>query len=200
MSDLTTLDVVKLPTRLQVGSIDLGSAVDSLLRDSVWVWTDSGLIHPTQKGIGVAFASPELASVDSDIDYSAASSDPTNLVGLVYSTGPTRLDRNRSVADAVRMMRAAARTTIDTLEMQHTIETNPFMAERFQGVVESVEPDGTFAWGEISEGGAAFVRFRDLLYLASVSGFRPEENHWLALMIGGFLAAEIANQTATQAD
>lgn len=96
---------------------------------------------------------------------------PDKLIGFVYGWGP---EKDKYISNAARKIRAAARTSQDTL----------WIVQNCPELFEDVDsPDGDFPWG-----GATHVRGE----LVGVSALTQEEDDWVARMIGGFLATEKA--------
>lgn len=158
--------------------INLGSIVH-MMRGSIDYWATMGLIKPNDS-FGFAMAEPNG-------DWHEVWDDPYALTWLVGGWGP---DRDRYVANAVRKMRAAARAGVnDTLEMR--LEPSSDLVESFRDVVASVEPDGTFLWGDFPWGGAVYQDYGPLNLLGAVSALSEEEDHAVASGILGLIAVQI---------
>jgi hypothetical protein len=164
------LDVTRLPRQsLYQGSINLASVVWGL-RTTIDEWAASELVKPNDS-FGFAMANADKAS---------SWDDPYAFVDFVVGWGP---QADRYIANAVRKLRAALRTTLDTLFIRIN---NP---DNFRDVVESQEADGSFAWGDFPCGGATFVRVGDLFLPCAVSALKEVEDDAAAKSIGGHVGA-----------
>jgi hypothetical protein len=122
------LDVTRLPRHsLYRGSLNLASVVLDM-RSSIEDWVNSGLVKPNDS-FGFAMANPDKAS---------SWDDPYAFVDFVVGWGP---HADRYIANAVRKLRAALRTNLDTLLIRIN---NP---GHFRDIVESQQANGSFAWG-----------------------------------------------------
>ena len=102
LADLT------FPTHYDCYGKNLASRVWQLLGEAVPQWQSSGLLDKNN-GFGVAVANPKFAG-----HFSHVWNSPIDLVGFVVSWGP---EGERYVANAIRKMRATARTGQNTLSL-----------------------------------------------------------------------------------
>lgn len=144
--------------------------------------TALGLIGPASKGsFGFAMADP-FAAMSPD-GYQHLYQDPHKLVWLVGGWGP---DRDRYIANAIRKMRAAARTGLDTLLLA-TQEQPEAVFENF-----SSQSSATARYEEeYGFGGATFGYYRGRCLLFSVSTYPQEHDPVASLLVGSVIAAHL---------
>jgi len=170
----TLLDVSSLPRQLvwspdTTAQVNLGGTVHSL-RNTIDEMMRAGVID-TRESFGFALATP-------DIDLTEVWDDPTKLIGLVVGWGP---DADRYIANACRKIRPAAREGMDSEFLRMARK------EQFCDVVESVEDDGSFAWGDFPYDGAAYTGVQGRVLLGAVSAFPKEQDPIVARLITGFI-------------
>jgi hypothetical protein len=180
---MTKMDVSSgaLPENAMFGpegrQIDLMALADDTMAALVPALIQSKIIKSDAKPLSYGFAMATLGPVNIRKYWDNFD----KLVLFALGWGP---DSQRCIADAVRMMRYSARTTRDS-----------YCAQREFGSVlnnvKSVEEDGSFTWGDIPLGGAAFVNFNTRQLLGSTSGFSPEENHAITTSVLSFLAVKM---------
>lgn len=165
------LDVSKLPFSRVVGegetAVDLADVIQGL-RPTMQLWQGSGLVKTIARD-GTLIENFGFAMADPYGDHHAAWDDPYSLAWLVGGWGPLR---DRYIANALRKMRAAAREGFNTLYLKHDCDRN----EVFRNVVESVEDDGRFRWGDFPHGGAVSMEMRQLNLLGAVSVYDEDED------------------------
>ena len=61
----------------------------------------------------------------------------------------------------------------------------------FEDVVEQVNDNGDFEWGDFPYGGASVVRYGPLELVGACSGFKQVEDHLVTELILGHLAKRI---------
>lgn len=170
-----TLDITWLPQTQRVGSesstVNLAAMVH-LLRPTI---EEFARLHVIKRSLSFGFA---MAPPGRAWQHWHTWNDPYQLTWFGTGWGH---DRDRYVANAIRKMRAAQRVQADSLTIRDSPEGTPF--GRFSDPVQSVEEDGSFAWGDFPHGGAVFVNFGDYQLLGAVSALAPEEDHAVAAMI-----------------
>lgn len=178
MTTPTTLDVTTFPTTYIYKGVHGTAWFEDLIpkiKDVLTDWARQDLIRDTLDSFGFAISLLESDELEVKYDH------PKEFINFVGGWGD---DQQRYTANAIRKMRAAARTTSDTLEMvEFGSKHNVSM---FENVVES-QVDGVFPWGEFPYGGAVFVSFGDRTLLVGVSGLTQEQDDFVAGFIGKLL-------------
>ena len=174
------LDVSRLPQEAFVGEGSARMRLESIPARLSGVVDDmarAGLIKANMS-FGCAFAKPaeELSWVGYE-DWN----DPYSFVWFVAGWGP---DRDRYIANAVRKLRASLREDKDTLTLRIKCPG------AFVDVVNSVDEDGSFPWGDFPWGGATFVHVGDIVIPTAVSCLREVEDDAIAKLLGGLVGAE----------
>ena len=173
-----SINPLAFPTRYMYGGANFANRVHPFLQGAIPHWQSSGLL---QRGdsFGLAIANRKYAS-----NFRAVWNNPEELVGCVLGWGP---ERSRYIANAMRMMRAAARLGQNTLEIVESSRSS-----LFRDVVESQPNDKTslYPWGDYPRGGAAFSDDEDTAWLVSVDGLAQAENNMVAISVGNFLRVE----------
>jgi hypothetical protein len=153
--------------------IPLKDVMEVALSDQVLAaWQPYGQL---KHGFGLAIADPAFSNGTLNGSYEGWD-DPSKMGWFVYGTG--RKGR-RYAHDAVRANRAAGRLGGGTL-LSLTYDQG-----RFQDPVDSVEPNGTFLWGDSTDGSSCYVDFGAHRILIGVSGLQPDENAFFANALGG---------------
>jgi hypothetical protein len=137
-----------------------------------------------KESFGFALANPAA-------DLSRVWNIPSKLIAFAYAYGP---EGDYYVANAVRKLRAAARTGKDTQELRL------YYPHRFANVVEKKEPDGSFEWGDFPFDGAVHVYPVGRHLLGAVSALPKEEDPVAASLITNAIGlamwhADQANQS-----
>lgn len=169
---LDTLHITAIPRRFTwnggtPAAIDLGATVLGMQRVIELMMADGQL---TQKdSFGFAMANPTVVLGD-------VWDDPSKLIAMVMYWGPDGL---KYAANACRKIRPSARTGQDseTLRREHP--------ELFRDNVESVEADGTFAWGDFPYGGATYLTVEGHLLLGAVSALPQVEDPIASRLLTG---------------
>ena len=170
---LTTLDVGTLPVEFDYwhnkhqSKIGLQNIVFKL-EPVIESMMANGVIE-RHESFGFAMANPTTP-----LEYTRHWDHPEKLIGFVSYWGP---DGKRYAANAVRKIRAAARTSLDT----QTIRLE--CPDKFRDEVESVESDGTFAWGDFPYDGAVHVNTLGRHLLGAVSAYPKEQDPIVASLI-----------------
>jgi hypothetical protein len=175
-----TLDVAALPHTYDLHGVDLTAMVGDFIRPAATNWAERGLIRQHHSfGYAVAWADPRHHDWNHPQTY-------------IWFVGGWGHESERYIANAVRKLRAALRTGKDTLYMRVIDE-----GADFEHVVESVEPDGTFVWGDYPYGGAAFSEVINHIIPVAVSCLKEEEDDWMAKLIGGYIGAHLLREALT---
>ncbi len=184
MNTVRTLDVSRFSRSAYWGgsNFDLASLVmDS--RVSIETMMASGLIRRSHS-FGYAAANPVFQHFTDPRDVW---DNPYNLVWFVAGWGP---EADRLIANAVRKLRPAVRAMKDTLDIittkwegYLTLDTSAFL-----NVVESVEPDGSFAWGDFPYGGAVHVRVDGRPFIGAVSALNQVHDDGIAGLLTSLVA------------
>ena len=156
-----------------------------LVEQSFRYWRDAGLLRVNDtRSFGVV---AKIVAEDKlgELDFNR----PESLVDFAILYGD---EGGRYAANALRKLRAAARTGQSTQDMQK-------WPALFQDVVAesdlAMERDGgPIPWGDFPYAGAVILRRNDVCYLVAVSGFTEKEDHWLATLLAEFLA--LKNESA----
>ena len=176
----TTLDVHTLPSHTvydgKYGALDMESfllsfrpVVDELER---------GANVRASFGLGFAMAKPAYGTCEvRDWD------DPSQLTWFVGGWGS---DREVLIANAVRKMRAVARTYRSSTLTMASVAPGEFL-----NPVLRANDDGTFPWGDFPFGGALRVRYGSIEVMGGVSGFSQHEDHMLAHLVLSSFAARM---------
>lgn len=130
----------------------------------------------SQSDFGFAFGTPQKVE---DFDLDEHWDDPMKYVWCVDGWG---LKSNKYIANAVRKMRPLLR--LNAVSTQEVCEGYP---EAFVDVVDSIQDDGTFAWGDFPKGGAVRTIMGGMIFVCGVSGFSPDEDHAVALLLANAL-------------
>ena len=144
--------------------LDLRTTLDGLVAAGIITFPESN----TSRSVGIAMAVPNWGAAILD-------DDPDSLVRFVVGWGDVS---DRVIANAVRKMRPAARTGLDSLQM---VRKYP---GRFEDVVEAQEADGSFLWGDFPYGGASIVTVGRHDVLFSVSGYTQESDDFVSKLLG----------------
>ena len=176
LTPLSPLDVSAFPTTYEYTgangtTIELADLIDTI-KDTIELWVRLGVIRNTIESFGFAVSFLEPEELEKRYD------DPELFVGFVGGWGP---EQTRYTANAIRKMRAAARTGSDTLEMvevgaKHGINL-------FEDKVES-QVDGTYPWGEFPWGGAIFISFGDRTMMIATSFVTQDQDDLVAGFLG----------------
>ena len=97
-------------------------------------------------------------------------------------------DSNRYVANAVRKIRPLLRINDEVSTLSMVLGSGP---TEFEDVVEQVNDNGDFEWGDFPYGGASVVRYGPLELVGACSGFKQVEDHLVTELILGHLAKRI---------
>ena len=171
------LDMSRIPTFVEYHDINLAGEVSKLLRHTTPQWAADGLIK-SNDSFGMA-----MAKIMTDGEYYADCWDnPYELIWFAAGWGP---EAERYMANAIRKMRASAREGVDSLDL---LEHKPRL---FRDEVGSERGDREHQWGDFPWGGAAYTNFGDKRLLTAVSCLKQQEDHWVALMLGGFMATQM---------
>lgn len=181
-----TLDVSRIPGTQRIagrdGNIVNLAAMVHLLRPTIEELAASNVIKQNPN-FGFAMAHPGRRW-----QHHHTWDDPYRLTWFATGWGE---QRDRYVANAIRKLRPAQREHYDTLNLrEHTSRDSAH--GKFYEVVESVEPDGSFAWGDFPYGGAVFVSFGSYQLLGAVSGLSEQEDHAVAGMILNVIGLQLA--------
>ncbi len=118
--------------------------------------------------------------LDTDANLASLVDDPAALFDFAFVEGD---ESQRYAANALRKMRAAARTGKDTAELND---------DSFENVVDgSTDSRDKLPWGEFPYGGARWYVRGNVCVLVGVSGFTQEEDHFLAGVVGEFCALKL---------
>jgi hypothetical protein len=166
---------LEFPRSYMHEGVDLADQLRRLVVPAVEIWQKSGLVSSSMS-LGLVVANPDYAG-----RFHQIWDKPKVLTGFAVEMGP---ENQLSLADALRMMRAAARTSCDTLVMRN--DSN-FGEIKFREQVVSLEDDGTMPWGDIAQGGACFAGEDDLQWLVGVAGLEEPQNDMVASMAARFL-------------
>ena len=180
------LDVSSMPFdqvyTCQDGSeINLGEFLDSHY-DAIQALAAAGLIKANES-FGFAMLRPTLVE-----DYIATNSwdKPEEFVWFVGGWGP---DRDRYIANAIRKLRPLFRLTLSALEGDQlftTLDIRFWRPSYFEDVVEQMNDDGTFPWGDFPWGGAVSESFGEMWLIGAVSCLTEIEDDFIAkLILGG---------------
>lgn len=150
------------PEAINLGVVTLGMKATIRQMMSRGVLTD-------KESFGFALADPTAV-------LSEVWDDPSKLIAMVMYWGPDGL---KYAANACRKIRPSARTGQDseTLRREHP--------ELFRDNVESVEADGTFAWGDFPYGGATYLTVEGHLLLGAVSALPQVEDPIASRLLTG---------------
>ena len=148
---------------------------------SIRYWADNGLVHwSDSRSFAVV-----VKVVDTDVDTTTLINDPEGLIDFSFREGA---ERDRYAANALRKMRAVARTGVSTLELRE-LNNDPLRA--FEAIV-GVEDDSRLLWGEFPYGGAVVVECKDgRCVIVGVSGFTQRQDHWVATTAAEFCAMRL---------
>ncbi len=176
-----TLDISRLPQEAIIGEgdarINLASIVLNLMVPLDVMASGTRPLIKKNESLGFAIAKPNIF-MDGWEDWD----NPYDTIWFVAGWGP---DRNRYIANAVRKLRAALREYMDTLMLRIN------RPDAFQDIVESVDNNGNFLWGDFPWGGATFVHVGDVVIPSAVSGLLEVEDDALAKLAGGLIGAEM---------
>lgn len=179
-SIMTALDVHSLPHNIIWNTnTDAAVALQPVVKGlspAITRLMEAGVIA-TRESFGFALKNP-------DSDGTLVWDDPQKLIGLVVYWGP---EGPRYAANACRKIRAAAREGQDTELLRR------FRVEQFREIVESVEDDGTFTWGDFPYDGATYTEVQGRTLLGAVSAFPKEQDPVVARLITGFLGLAMFN-------
>lgn len=172
----TPLDVSVFPTTYEYTGTN-GTTVELAdmildMKYMIELLAQLGVIRDTIGSFGFAVSFLEPHELENLYD------DPGSFVGIVGGWGD---EQHRYIANAIRKMRASARTGSDTLEMVEAGAKLDF--DLFTDRVES-EVKGAFPWGDFAHGGAAFVSFGDRTMLVAASFVTAEQDDLVAGFIG----------------
>ena len=172
-----TLDVGALKHELEF-KFDDGSTFDvaefgRTIHPAIRAQATAGLVTaPEDFGYGFVFGRP--MSVE-DFDLGHHWNYPTEFVWCVGGYG---IQAPEYIANATRKMRALLR-----LDTQSTLEVQQNYPDAFSDVVDSVQDDGTFAWGDFPWGGAVRITMGGMIFTCGVSGFTQRQDHAAALLL-----------------
>ena len=175
---MSTLEIACLPTAYRFGGSlividDLAELARELTEQVIESMMDTGLLA-RKESFGFAMAFPEREAPTWD--------DPESLIAFIMHWGP---EGPRYAANAVRKIRPAARTLMDTQLMRMRYP------EAFTDIVESQEPDGSFAWGDFPYDGAVHLNVLGRNLLGAVSAFPKEQDPVVAALILGAIGLEM---------
>src|SRR6266542_3906189 len=154
----------ELPRHYSMEGSDVADQLRRLVVPAVETWRKDGLIASSMS-LGLVVANPEYAG-----RFHHIWDKPEALAGFTVSWGS---ESQVLLVDALRMMRAAARTSCDTLVMRGDED---FGETKFRDEVVSREEDGTMPWGDLSQGGACYAGEGNLQWLVAVAGLEEPEN------------------------
>jgi hypothetical protein len=179
-TSLARLDIPSLPQETVYtganGSVNMLEVVNSF-RHVIDELARGGHVKATNS-LGFAMAKPAYAPIDTH-NWNK----PDELAWFVGGWGP---NRDRYIANALRKMRALARTCrSSTLAMKHV---SPGL---FENEVDSAEEDGSFAWGDFAYGGALRLRLNRLEIMGGVSGMTQMQDDFVTYMILATMAQHI---------
>lgn len=164
------------------GHDEIASKFFTLCTESISHWRDAiggGLLKRDAR----SFAVVVKVVLDKDTDLTTLIDDPEALFDFAYLLGG---ESRRYAANALRKMRAVARTGLSTAELSNHGHG------AFENVVDgTTDTHDNLPWGEFPYGGALLVGRGDVRVLVGVSGFTQEEDDWLASMVGGFCALKL---------
>ena len=196
MSDQRLLDVSSLPFDAKYECKD-GTAIDMRqhlegLRPVIEALASANYIKD-KDSFGFAMMQPLTEPIVNEFPDDIWDK-PEEFVWFVGGWGPYR---DRYIANAVRKMRAMLREELPTLTLR--ISESPV---RFQDIVDSVNDDGTFSWGDFPWGGATLYPIGDaeVVLMGSVSALSEIEDDVVAQLILGLLAQPIINGDGLLAD
>lgn len=182
------LDVSRLPFSRPIGDqgFDLAEMIQKMY-STMQFWQASDLVKASDRE-GDPIVNFGFAMADPFVYYhQKVWNDPYELAWLVGGWGPLR---DRYIANALRKMRAAAREGFNTLRLKHS----PNHGDVFRDVVDSVENDGRFRWGDFPHGGAVSVEMGELNLLGAVSVYAEDEDGVVAATLLGFAGLHIHRQ------
>lgn len=183
------MDIRSLPISAKYGpeghQIELADVAGEVFRNIIPSLIGSGLIEPDTPRYSFGFA---MAVIDQN-ERIGAWNDYQKLTLFVIGWGD---DTYKVIANAVRKLRFSARTGLDSYE---AVGVNG-PTGRVNNPVDSVELDGSFAWGDFPYGGAVFLE------APIVNGFKPGPAYymytrWLLGAVSGFSQQEDAALAAT---
>lgn len=175
------LDVSAMPSD-QVFICNNGTEIDMRMflgshRGAFQELANSGLIDPS-RSFGFAMAEPGSGKKYSSWYWD----DPETFVWFVGGWGP---DRDRCIANAIRKMRPEMRQNLqsDPRKWVSTLDMRFNDPECFREEVRSVNPNGSFSWGDFAWGGAVTIVWRELVLSGAVSGLTEFEDDSTAELI-----------------
>lgn len=158
------------------------------LHRQVHTWCDESVRHWRNADLfrrndSLSFAVVVKVVADINTDLADLTDDPRALFDFSYTEGE---DSQRYAANALRKMRATARTSTDTATLCK------FGNDAFENVVDgSTDTPRNLPWGEFPYGGARLTTRDNVRVLVGVSGFTEQQDDWLADAVGGFCALKL---------
>lgn len=172
--------------------IELKLDVRRLPRKAFFMGADLEMIPWKMESVVPALANRGLVKANESFGFAMAHQglvgskvwdSPYDFTMMVWGWGT---DGDRYIANAVRKLRALLRTGADTLELRATGRS-----DAFQDIVESVEEDGSFTWGDYPWGGAVAVNVGGIELRGAVSCLKEVEDDAVAKLILGLIGAEM---------
>lgn len=159
-----------------------------------------GLIKENDS-FGFAMLEPMAGDVDWPVEHW---DQPEQYVWFAGGWGP---DRERYIANAVRKLRPLVRQVDGDIEELGTLGMRVNGSDDFfRDVVESQEPDGSFAWGDFPWGGATLVPYGNdvgtngLILAGACSAFTEIEDDTVTKLVLGAVAKPILLGMGTNDD
>ncbi len=181
------LNVERLPTK-RVYEASSGVTIDvaevfSGLRAVVETMAREGMIR-SDHSFGLAMCKPEL---DEDIAHAVDSvfTNWDNPYLTTWFTGGWGPKQSEYIANAVRKLRPLLRTGGRTLDARVVGER--LALGDFINVVESVDENGNFPWGDFPWGGATYYTVGTLIIPVAVSSLREDEDDMVANLFGSLI-------------
>lgn len=142
----------------------------------------NGVIKP-QDSFGFAMMTP----IQND-DLEAWISEWNHPYAYTWFVGGWGPDGNRYIANAVRKIRPLLRRCMEFSTLDMVLHGRP---GKFQDIVDQIDGNGNFPWGDFPYGGAARVSYGPVQLIGACSAFTQFEDHLVTELILGDLARRI---------
>jgi hypothetical protein len=153
--------------------------------DGVMGLQAGGLFKATES-FGFAMAAPRIGNIT---NLNKVWDDADQFVWFVGGWGD---QRERYIANAIRKMRALLRLDEYHLQWPSTLDIRLKGGQHhFRDIVDSVDEDGNYPWGDFPWGGATIVHMGDLVLVGAVSALSEIEDDFVARLILGSIAKRI---------
>ncbi len=180
------LSQMELPKAYTFEGVDFADEVERVARVMVIGLQNEKLIK-NNESFGLMVANPLYAG-----RFHQIWNDPTQLAGFAIGWGP---EAKRYQLNALRKIRASARTSCDTLFLKYDVTRGRDYGNRFQNTVNSQESDGTMLWGDYGHGGACFAGEDQQQWLVGVSSLEEAEDDMVASAVARHLFGRMGTLT-----